>query len=383
MQIEKGFLDISPYEIKFADEVPTSENPFRNPRSTLNAEEIKNKKESIKQHGLLKPPIVRVLHKNEDGFKYEMVAGSLRLRCILKLLEEKADCYNPKTAKWENAEIVYNKMTCKVIECDDDVAIKISISENLDHSQVSDLDLMEYCQELENLKNPDGTKKYTRKEIANFCNRSESWVSLTLQLDQLDNKYKDLMRIGKLTRTGAITLMLGTKKEKFDDVIKMCENEAKKEADHEIQEAENEIQEAENEIHKAILSVDINKPDENIFQQAQARAFLNKKKLDTAKDKKSKAQKKIKELVITDSAVKKALSNLKEGEKKGKPKPLTLKRVKEIREEYTEEDKTENELFNKTYEYVIDMILGKNPIIKPKEILSRIIKDEQGEESDF
>lgn len=146
-----GIQQIDPKKIKLADDKITSAKPFRNPRSNLNPKEMAEKRESIRKIGLLKYPTVRPLINDPDGFEFQMVAGSLRLRSILFLIEEDAICYNAKTGAWESAKIVYTTIPCSVRECDEDTAIRISIAENLEHSQVPELDMMEYCDELEQL----------------------------------------------------------------------------------------------------------------------------------------------------------------------------------------------------------------------------------------
>jgi hypothetical protein len=59
---------------------------FRNARATLNKEEMATNRESIRKLGLLKPIMVRPI-KNQDGYLYQLICGSRRLRNVLKLRE--------------------------------------------------------------------------------------------------------------------------------------------------------------------------------------------------------------------------------------------------------------------------------------------------------
>lgn len=327
---------IDPYKIKFADDIITSNKPFRNPRSNLDATEMGNKRESIRTLGILKPPIVRPIANDPDGYTHQMVAGSLRLRSVLKLIDDDAECYNPETCEFELASVLYKTLKCNVRECDEETAIRISIAENLEHTQVPELDLMEYCQELVNLRNGDNPK-YTRTQIAQFCNRSESWVSLTLQLADLDPHYKKLMYSGRLSRTGAIAMILGTKKEYFDTVIETAKDIVRKEAEQEEHYAVNEEKKALADLEDAEIDAAIHEKRNDEVALANAKKRLNsaRKRVSVASDKRQTARKKAEDGIITADTVTKVISAIP-GAKKGKPKPLTAKTLREMHVKFTE-----------------------------------------------
>jgi ParB-like chromosome segregation protein Spo0J len=103
--------------------------------------------------------MVRPILNDPEGYTYQMIAGSLRLRSVLKLIDDNVTCYNSETAEWLPATVVYKTLKCQVRECDEETAIRISVAENLEHTQVPELDLMEYCQELTELRDAKGELK--------------------------------------------------------------------------------------------------------------------------------------------------------------------------------------------------------------------------------
>lgn len=361
-----GVHQIDPNKIKLADDQITTDKPFRNPRTHLNPEEMATKRESIRTLGILKPPLVRPIKNDPDGYTHQMIAGSLRLRSVLKLLDENPECYNSETAEWQPASVVYKTIKCNVRECDHETAIRISIAENLEHTQVPELDLMEYCQELVELQGASGPK-YTRTQIAGLCNRSESWVSLTLQLNDLSPAYKKLMHEGRLSRTGAISMILGTNKEQFGTVIEKCKAVVRQEAAVEEQEALEEERGALSDLEDAEIDMGIHEmqKDEQAHEAAKKRFKSAHKRVSVASDKRKAASKKAEEGVITADTVNKVIMTIP-GAKKGKAKPLTAKIIRELHTQYAEYivkcdgTATEDEkLAARTGMAVVEIVLGK------------------------
>lgn len=368
-----GVQQIDPLKIKFADDKISINKPFRNARTTLNPEEMSNKRESIRMLGVLKPPLVRPL-VNDPAYTHQIVAGSLRLRCIHKLREENSSCYNAETCEWQPALDLYRVLKCQVRECDEETAIRISIAENLEHSAVPELDLMEYCKELTELYSvvDNDLPAYTRSEIAGMCNRSESWVSLTLRLDELDVSYKKLMYQGRLARTGAIALVLGVKKEYFDKVIAECKTEVCKEAGQDLELADEEYDDAMRLLEDAEIDCAIHQKqmDTDALESAKKRMTSAKKRVSMASDKRTTAKKKAVEGAITADTVNKVSLRII-GAKKGKAKPLTPKSIRELHEQYTKVSLDNNSgllLAANVAVSVLEITLGKRTVM-PLELL--------------
>jgi ParB-like chromosome segregation protein Spo0J len=374
-----GIHQIDPNKIKLADDPITTDKPFRNPRTHLSTEEMATKRESIRTLGILKPPLVRPIQPDADGNTHQMIAGSLRLRSVLKLLDENSECYNSETAEWQPAGVVYKTIKCNVRECDEETAIRISIAENLEHTQVPELDLMEYCQELVELQGANGPK-YTRTQIAGLCNRSESWVSLTLQLNELAPAYKKLMNEGRLSRTGAISMILGTSKDQFGTVIEKCKDVVRQEAAAEEQEAVEEEQTALSDLEDAEIDMGIHEmqKDDQAHEAAKRRFKSATRRVSVASDKRKAATKKAEEGVITADTVNKVIMTIP-GAKKGKAKPLTAKVIRELHTQFSEylvkcDDTTlEQKLAARTGIAVVEVILGK----RTTDTLDKLIANEK------
>ena len=370
-----GIRQIDPTKIKLADDQITTDKPLRNPRTHLNPDEMANKRESIRTLGIIKAPLVRPI-QGDPSYTHQMIAGSLRLRCVLKLIDDDSECYNSETAEWQPSSQVYRTIKCQVRECDEETAIRISIAENLEHTQVPELDLMEYCQELVDLKNSNNTPKYTRTQIADLCNRSESWVSLTLQLNDLPSPYKKLMQNGRLSRTGAISMVLGTEKDNFEKVIDECEKEVRREAEEEEGEAKTEERYALADLEDAEIDMGIHemKKDEVAHDAAKKRFKTAQKRVSVASEKRTTAKKKATEGVITADTVNKVIMQIP-GAKKGKAKPLTAKTMRELHVEFTTCAITADDerLAAKVAIAVLELALGK----RTTESLEKLITNEK------
>ncbi len=340
---------IDPTKIRLNDD-KMDNSIFRNARTTLKREEMATNRESIRKLGLLKPLIVRPLTiKDPDGYLYQLVCGSRRLRNILRLREQAEDiiregrpfkpeelCYCPETAEWLPATEVYATVKTFVRECDDETAIAINIAENLEHSKLPEIDLMEFCQELVELKKDDNTPRYTRAKIADMCNRSESWVSLTLELNQLPEKVRQMMYDDRVTRTAALAF-LQTRREKIDEVIEVGENIVRQEKMTEAAAAEEEMRIAQIDLEDAQNDVLIHEMMQNdgLRQMAEKREGVARKRVSSASEKRDQALKEADSPKLTADVINKANLLVPEA-KKGKPKAMPVKDIRTLYTKFTE-----------------------------------------------
>jgi hypothetical protein len=241
---------INPKDIVFT--VRNHENcAFWNARQTFHAEEMNEVKESIRTIGLLYQPIVRKYNNS-----FQLIAGEKRLRSILALIEENASCYNKNTRQFEPAIKVYETLNCEVeIECDDKRASTISVAENLKRRDPSEVDLMQYCIDLVNLKNKDGSRLYNRAEIAEIVGKSEPWVSQTIGLFNLSDRAKTLLAKGVINRTHAVYL-LKLDPNKVDEVLTDAENMAQELYENEVNEADKQLKVIESKVEKYRCAAD-------------------------------------------------------------------------------------------------------------------------------
>lgn len=361
---------VDPTKIRLNDD-KIENSTFRNARTTLKKEEMLSNRESIRKLGLLKPLIVRPIKNDPDGYLYQLVCGSRRLRNILRLRQEAIGiiqekrlfkeeelCFKPETSEWLPATDVYETVKVFVRDCDDETAIAINIAENLEHSKLPELDLMEFCQELVDIKNKDNTPYYSREKVAELCNRSESWVSLTLDLNQLPEKVKQMMYDDRVTRTAALAF-LQTQKEKLDEVIDVAENIVRQEKLAEVQDAEEEINIAKIELEDAQNDVEIHDlmGNESLREMAERRENTARKRVSSASEKRDAALKEAENPKLTADVINQA-NLIVPNAKVGKPKAIPVKEIRNLYAGFKEfKDQNDNKLV-KTIDAVFQVILG-------------------------
>lgn len=189
---------------------------FWNARTVLAQAEMDELCESIQTKGLLEDIVVRKIAGNQ----YQVVVGERRLRCILKLLKSNANCYDLGSGKTKKASQVYSPFTVKVLyHCSDKEASSLSVTENLKRKDLSELEMMQYCQNLEKAKAADGvTPLYSRKDIQDIIGKSASWISQTNSLFNLHPRVRKMLEDGTIGRTVALSF-LKADSSKIDEVI--------------------------------------------------------------------------------------------------------------------------------------------------------------------
>lgn len=225
-------IQINPKDIIFTDR-NDEDCAFWNARQNFLNDKMLELKENIRKTGLISSPILR-----KYGEGVQLIAGERRLRSILSLIENDAECFNLDTQKMEPASKVYKKITCNFVkDCDDKLASQISVAENLKRNDLSEIDIMQYCMDLITRKKNDGTSLYTRKEISDMLDMSEGWVSQTVSLFDLPDRAKELLGNGVINRTHAVYL-LKVAPDKVNSVLDDAERLAQEAYDDELSRAE-------------------------------------------------------------------------------------------------------------------------------------------------
>lgn len=151
-------------------------NP-RNPRRQFGEAELADLAQSIREHGIVQPVVVR---KGGDN-RYEIIAGERR---------------------WRAAQLA-GLTTIPVIirEVDDRVALEIAIVENV---QRSDLNPVEEALGYQKLIDDHG---YTQNDLGQVIGKSRSHVANTLRLLKLPDDIQALISDGSLSAGHARTLV--------------------------------------------------------------------------------------------------------------------------------------------------------------------------------
>lgn len=161
--VESG-SDTMTNELSLKDIVP---NPNQ-PRSHFDEKGIEELADSIQQHGLLQPIIVR-----PNGKKYQIIAGERRFQACKKL--------NLKT------------VPVKIMDVDEVDTLKLALIENL---QRTDLNPIEEAKGYMELLAASGMKQ---TELASAVSKSRSSVTNALRLLDLPEKVQQFISDGQLT----------------------------------------------------------------------------------------------------------------------------------------------------------------------------------------
>jgi hypothetical protein len=178
------------------------------------------------------------------------------------------------------------------------------------------------------------------------------------------------MRDGKLSRTTAIQMVLGTDKENFDKVIQKCTEDF----DREVIDAKVEEKRASEAVEDA--EIDLGTAEIQKDQEAASRAKKNlgtaRKRVSMASEKRITAVKKKEEGIITAEAVNSAIISIP-GIKKNRPKPIATKTVRDLYDQFTQEKEEIDPLIANVALGILDLILGK----RPSEPLKQLIANEK------
>lgn len=168
-------VDAPTGEFAILEEHLISRNPWQ-PRKEFDQESLEELVESVRQHGVLQPLLVRAV---EVG--YQLVAGERRL-----LAARKAGL---------------SKVPCRVIELDDKSVCEVAIIENVQRADLNDLEKAQAFQEY--LDKFGGTIE----DLAKKLGKDRSTVSNCLRLLELPDFVKIALQQGKISAGHARALL--------------------------------------------------------------------------------------------------------------------------------------------------------------------------------
>jgi ParB family transcriptional regulator, chromosome partitioning protein len=156
-----------------------SPNP-KNPRRNFAEPELADLAQSIREHGIVQPVLVR---RKPDG-KYEIIAGERRWRAA------------------QRAGL--NEIPVLVRDVDDRTALELAIIENVQRADLNPVEEALGYQQLIDEHN------YTQADLGNVIGKSRSHVANTLRLLKLPEVIRDLLVDGTLSAGHARTLVTAT-----------------------------------------------------------------------------------------------------------------------------------------------------------------------------
>lgn len=159
-------------------------NPFQ-PRRDFDEAAIDELCDSLKQHGMIQPLVVR-----RSGGRYQLISGERRLRAAIK-------------AGWQQVPV-------QVREADDRQMSEVAIVENL---QRKDLNPLEKAASFQRYLEQYGC---TQEELAGRLNVDRSTISNLIRLLELPETIQHSLRAGKLSQGHARALLpLGDEREQL------------------------------------------------------------------------------------------------------------------------------------------------------------------------
>jgi ParB family chromosome partitioning protein len=164
---EGDVIDLSVYEI--------DDNPFQ-PRRIFSEPEIASLAESLKEHDILQPILVRLI-----GDRYQLISGERRLRAAMK-------------AGWKT-------IPARIRKADDRLVSELAIVENL---QRKDLNAIEKAL---SFRRYIDEHRCTQEELANRLKIDRSTIANLMRLLELPSPIKDSIQDGKLSAGHARALL--------------------------------------------------------------------------------------------------------------------------------------------------------------------------------
>jgi len=185
----KEILEKEIQEIKINDIEPNSEQP----RKFFNDEKINTLAESIKQHGIIQPIVV----KNEGNI-YKIIAGERRWRAA-------------RIAGLKTIPVIVKNISSRQV-------MEIALIENI---QREDLNPIEEAEAYDKL-----LKEYnlTQEKLSEVIGKSRSAIANTIRLLILTEKVKNMLIEGAISSGHARTLITITDKEKQETIAEEIVN---------------------------------------------------------------------------------------------------------------------------------------------------------------
>lgn len=177
-------LDKEIFDIYLKDIMP---NRFQ-PREVFDETALKELSDSIKEHGVIQPILVRKV-----GDKYELIAGERRFRAS-------------ELAGKETIPAIVTVM-------DDKEAAKVALIENLQRKDLSPIEEAKTYQTILRLDN------MTQEELAKNLGKSQSAIANKLRLLNLDDKVQTALLNGEISERHARSLLNLPDKEKQQQMV--------------------------------------------------------------------------------------------------------------------------------------------------------------------
>lgn len=168
-------------------------NPYQ-PRKTFDKQALEELSQSIKEHGVFTPILVK---KSITG--YELVAGERRLRAS-KLAGKK-------------------DIPAIIVDFDDKQMMEISLLENIQREDLSAIEEAKAYEQLIKRLN------YTQEECAERVGKSRTHVTNTLRLLKLPVKVQEMLSSGKLSMGHARALLAIEDEDKMMELADKCVKE--------------------------------------------------------------------------------------------------------------------------------------------------------------
>ncbi|MBP0958722.1 MAG: ParB/RepB/Spo0J family partition protein [Oscillospiraceae bacterium] len=188
----EALFDDNSTDIQVKKQVRLSDiEPNRNqPRKEFDEDTIRELAESIEEHGLIQPILVRPL----DNGMYQIVAGERRWRALRML-------------GWQDKEI-----PVVIKELDDEETAKIALVENVLREDLNPVDEAKaYCELIE---------KYdmTQESVAKLVGKARSSVTNSMRILKLPENVVTMVRDGDLSAGAAKALLPLTDEEKISEL---------------------------------------------------------------------------------------------------------------------------------------------------------------------
>lgn len=177
-EMDKPAQPASPARVGADGRVPiehVAPNPH-NPRRRFNEADLADLAQSIREHGIVQPVVVR-----PAGATYEIIAGERRWRAA--------------------QQAGLTEIPVIIREVDDRVALELAIIENVQRSDLNPVEEAAGYQQLIDDHN------YTQADLAQVIGKSRSHVANTLRLLKLPDVIRDMLVDGSLSAGHARTLV--------------------------------------------------------------------------------------------------------------------------------------------------------------------------------
>jgi ParB family transcriptional regulator, chromosome partitioning protein len=179
-EVTRSDMPVSKDSVRFLEIHDVVSGKFQ-PRQFFDTDSLRELADSIREHGVMQPILVRELKEKRAGARYEIIAGERRWRAS-------------KLAGMQTIPVLIKEM-------EDRKALEIALIENIQRQDLSALEEAEGFQQLMD------SFSYTQEELSNVVGKSRSHVANCLRLLSLPQSIKDALNHGDITAGHARALM--------------------------------------------------------------------------------------------------------------------------------------------------------------------------------